>query len=210
VWHPQTVFSSIDVQGRYAYANQARIIVWNMAQFATALVPLMKDEDHAIAEFTEAVHAMPDMIEAEWLRVFGTKIGLGAPVAQDRALVDDLLHLMQATEADFTNTFRALGQPDTRPAIAGTPGFEAWQARWQARLEREEEWRARMAAANPAFIPRNHRIEQMISAGVEGDFAPFRRLLKVLAHPHEDQPEAADLTRPPEPHEVVRETFCGT
>ncbi len=209
-WHPQTVFSSIDRQGRYAYDNQARIIVWNMAQFASALVPLAADEDSAIAEFTEAVHAMPALIEAERLRVFGGKIGLADPAEEDRALIDDLLQLMQEAGADFTNTFRALGRTDTPEALAGVAGFAAWRDRWQSRLEGETEWRARMSAANPAFIPRNHRVEQMIAAAVEDDFTPFHRLLDVLSRPYQDQPEAADLTRPPEPHEVVRATFCGT
>ncbi len=210
IWHPQTVYSSIDRQGRYAYDNQARIIVWNMAQFASALVPLMEDQDRAITEFTEVVHAMPGLIEAEWLRVFGAKIGLATPNEDDRALIDDLLHLMQEAGADFTNTFRALGRPDARATFAGIAGFDAWQDRWQTRLARESGWRARMDAANPAFVPRNHRVEEMISAAVEGDFAPFQRLLDVLSRPYLDQPEAADLTLPPAPHEVVRETFCGT
>src|SRR5690606_26125879 len=86
-YHPQTVYSSIDHHGRYAYDNQAEVIVWNMAQFATALVLLMPEQEAAIAEFTEAVHAMPDFIEAEWLRVFGAKIGLAAPTEADRALI---------------------------------------------------------------------------------------------------------------------------
>lgn len=210
IWHPQTVYSSIDRNGRYAYDNQARIIVWNMAQFASALVPLMEDQESAITEFTEAVHAMPALIDAEWLRVFGAKIGLAAPDENDRALIDDLLRLMQVAEVDFTNTFRALGRPDAPAALMGTAGFDAWEARWQARLTSEDGWRARMDDANPAFIPRNHRVEEMIAAGVEGDFAPFRRLLDVLSRPYVDQPDAVDLTLPPAPHEVVRETFCGT
>ncbi|PVA09228.1 YdiU family protein [Pelagivirga sediminicola] len=210
VWHPQTVFSSIDRQGRYAYDNQARIIVWNMAQFASALVPLAEDEDRAIAEFTEAVHAMPAMIDAEWLRVFGAKIGLADAREEDRALIDDLLQLMQQSEADFTNTFRALPRPQARAAFADTAAFDAWEARWQARLESEPDWRAHMDAANPAFIPRNHRVEQMIEAAVDGDLAPFHRLMAVLSRPFEDQPDAQDLALPPQPQEVVRETFCGT
>lgn len=209
-WHPQTVLSSIDRQGRYAYDNQARVIVWNMAQFASALVPLMDDEESAVAEFTEAVNAMPEMIEAERLRVFGAKLGLAAPEAEDRALVDDLLALMQRAEADFTNTFRALARDETPGPLGDTDGYDAWAARWRAHRAQEEGWRARMDAANPAFIPRNHRVEQMITAAVEDDFAPFTRLMDVLSRPYTDQPEAADLTRPPEPHEVVRETFCGT
>ncbi|MDO5756243.1 MAG: YdiU family protein [Rhodobacterales bacterium] len=208
VWHPQTVYSSIDRHGRYAYDNQANVIVWNMAQLASALVPLMDDQDSAIDEFTQAINAMPAMIEAEWLRVFGAKIGLSAPTDEDRSLIDDLLALMQTAGVDFTNTFRNL--PQSPADLAKAAGFEKWNVRWQARLSHEEDWRARMEAVNPAFIPRNHRVEEAIKAGVDGDFAPFRRLLDVLSRPYIDQPEAADLALPPQPHEVVRETFCGT
>ncbi|WP_113911299.1 protein adenylyltransferase SelO [Roseovarius dicentrarchi] len=210
VWHPQTVFSSIDRNGRYAYDNQSAVIVWNMAQFASALIPLMDNQDRAIAEFTEAVNAMPALIEAEWLRIFGAKIGLADPSQEDRPLIDDLLGLMQAAEVDFTNTFRALARTDASDTFEQIDGFDAWHARWQARLTREGDWRARMNAANPAIIPRNHRIEEMIAAAVAGDFTPFHRLLDVLSRPYTDQPDAADLTQPPAPHEVVRATFCGT
>ena len=204
------VYSAIDRNGRYAYNNQAQIIVWNMAQLATALLPLMPDQEAAVADFTEAVHAMPDLIEAEWLRVFGAKIGLATPTETDRALVNDLLLLMQADSADFTNTFRALARGDAAQEFSDPAAFAAWEARWSARLEGESEWRARMDAANPAVIPRNHRIEQMIAAAVAGDYAPLHRLLGVLANPFEIAAEAADLTRPPAPDELVRQTFCGT
>lgn len=210
VYHPDQVFSSIDRQGRYGYSNQAHVIVWNMAQLATALVALMSDQDSAIADFTEAVHAMPDLIEAEWLRVFGAKIGLAAPGAQDRTLITDFLRLMHEGGADFTNTFRALARGEAAAQFDDRAPFEAWHVRWAERVADEDGWRARMDAANPAIIPRNHRIEEMIASAVAGDDAPFHRLMEALAHPFEDCTEAADLTRPPAPNEVVRQTFCGT
>ncbi len=209
-YHPQTVYSSIDAHGRYAYDNQAHVIVWNMAQFATALVPLMPEPQAAVEEFTALVHAMPDRIETEWLRAFCAKIGIVAPGPGDGALVGDLLARMAEGRADFTNTFRALVEGGARDQFLDPVAFDTWEAGWRARLTREADPEGVMRAANPAFIPRNHRIEQMIEAAIAGDFKPFERLLDVLSRPFEDQPEAAALRRPPTPSEVVPQTFCGT
>ncbi len=211
IYHSDTVYSSIDQMGRYAYNNQPDIAVWNMAQLATALVPLMPDADRAIHQFTDAVHAMPGKIQAAWLDRFRAKIGLGTAQEGDLALISDLLDRLAANQADFTNTFRALATGNApRDQFTVPAAFDAWADRWHARLEGEEAPEARMRAANPAFIPRNHRVEQMIAAAVEGDYDPFFRLLAVLSKPYDDQPEAADLTRPPQPSEVVPATFCGT
>src|SRR6056297_1462684 len=209
-YHPQTVFSSIDAHGRYAYDNQAHAIVWNMAQFATALVPLMPDQDAAIEEFTALVHAMPEQIEAERQRLFAAKIGIADPAPEDVQLVDDLLARMAEGRADFTNTFRALIEGGARDQFLDPNAFDAWEEGWRARIARETDPEAVMRAANPAVIPRNHRVEQMIQAAVGGDYAPFERLVEVLATPYEEQPEAADLRRPPGASETVHATFCGT
>src|SRR6056297_2767946 len=209
-YHPQQVFSSIDAHGRYAYDNQAHVIVWNMAQFATALVPLMPDQDAAIEEFTALVHAMPERIETEWRSAFGRKIGIENADTADAALVADLLERMAEGRADFTNTFRGLLDGTARDQFLDREAFDTWAEGWRARIEKERNPEAMMRAANPAVIPRNHRVEQMIEAAVSGDYAPFERLVSVLANPYDDQPDAADLMRPPDPAEVVRATFCGT
>jgi uncharacterized protein YdiU (UPF0061 family) len=210
-YDPEAVFSSIDRFGRYGYGAQPDIIVWNMAQLATALVPLMPDEEAAITGFTEAVHAMPEMIRAGWLKRFGAKIGLADPRPEDARLIGDLLLLMDSGQADFTNAFRALAEGTGRDAFTDRAGFDAWQARWQARLEEESgDPQALMRAVNPAIIPRNHRIEAAIAAAVAGDDAPFHRLNAALARPFDPRPEEADLRRPPTPEEVVPATFCGT
>jgi uncharacterized protein YdiU (UPF0061 family) len=209
-YHPVTVFSSIDAQGRYAYDNQANVIVWNMAQLATALVPLMPDGEAAVEEFTALVHAMPERIEAARQQAFAAKIGIAEAGPEEAALVDDLLARMAEGRADFTNTFCALSDGGAREQFLDPAVFAAWETGWRARIARERDPQAVMRAANPAIIPRNHRMEQMIEAAVAGDFAPFERLLDVLAHPFDDQPEAEDLRRPPAPSEVVRATFCGT
>ncbi len=209
-YHPQTVFSSIDAHGRYAYDNQVKIIVWNMAQLATSLVPLMPDSDAAVAEFTSAVHAMPQILHQYWRQLFGEKIGLSRTTVQDEPLIEELLRLMSQERADFTNTFRALAGDTPRDQFADPAAFDRWEGGWRKRLEAETDPRALMTATNPSVIPRNHRVEQMIQAAVAGDFAPFNRLIDILATPYADHTDDADLKRPPEPSEVVHQTFCGT
>ncbi len=209
-YHPDTVFSSIDRMGRYAYSNQPEIAVWNLAQLATALIQQMEDPEAAVAEATEIVHAMPGLIRAQWLAVFGAKIGLQRAQEQDAGLITDLLQLMAESQADFTNTFRALAEGTARDQFTDRAGFDRWVPRWQARLQGEADPVAVMRAANPTAIPRNHRIEQMIAAAVAGDYQPFHRLNEALSRPFDDQPDFADLMRPPRPDEVVAATFCGT
>lgn len=209
-YHPQTVFSSIDQKGRYASQNQPDIAVWNLAQLATCLLPLMGDRRHAVDAATDIVHSFPALFAAEWSRLFRAKIGLETAQPGDDALITGLLQRMATSGADFTNTFRALADGDASAHVTDDGAWDSWAPTWQARLKHERDPRSVMRAANPAFIARNHRIEQMIEAAVEGDFAPFHRLNTVLAHPFEDQPEAADLQAVPENHERVLQTFCGT
>ena len=209
-YHPHTVFSSIDQFGRYAYGNQPDITVWNMAQLATALIQQMDDKEEAAEEATEIVNAMPDLFPAEWLRLFRAKIGITEARDGDQQLIGQLLALMADGHADFTNTFRALATGQARDQFTDRDAFDGWARDWQDRLAEEPDPQSVMRAANPAFIPRNHRIEQMIEAAVGGDYAPFERMNEVLARPYEDQPDAEDLTRPPLADEVVQATFCGT
>lgn len=210
VYHPDTVFSSIDRMGRYAYSNQPDIAVWNLAQLATALIQQVEDREALVEEATEIVHAMPGLIRNHWLGVFRAKIGVTHATGDDHVLINDLLDLMAAGQADFTNGFRALAGSNARDQFADPEAFDAWAARWRARLRDEPDPVPVMTAANPAFIPRNHRIEQMIAAAVDGDYGLFHRLNAVLKRPFDDQPDQADLARPPAPAEVVAATFCGT
>ncbi len=209
-YHPNTVYSAIDRMGRYAYSNQPDIAVWNLAQLATALIQQMEDKDAAVEEATEIIHAMPDLLQQNWLARFRAKIGLATEEDGDPELISDLLARMTQGQADFTNTFRALGSDAARDQFADPQAFDAWSEGWHSRLEGEDDPTATMSAANPAFIPRNHRVEQMIQAAVQGDYALFQRLNDVLSRPYENQPEAVDLTHPPSEAEVVHATFCGT
>ena len=207
-YHADTVFSSIDRTGRYAYSNQPRIAVWNMAQFATALLQQLDDPEAAVPEATKIVHAMPSQIEAAWLRRFAAKIGIADPQKDDTALIEDLLALMQAQGADFTNTFAALGEGGARDQFLDPKAFDAWEQTWLARIGERDAAQALMVQVNPRVIPRNHRIEAMIAAAVAGDYAPFERLMQAFADPF--GASDSDLMRPPLASEKVPATFCGT
>ncbi|MEO0745842.1 MAG: protein adenylyltransferase SelO family protein, partial [Pseudomonadota bacterium] len=200
------VFSSIDQMGRYAYGNQPRIAVWNMAQLATALIQLMDDKDAAVEQATAIVHAMPGQLQAAWLRRFGAKIGLAEPRAEDQQLIEELLALMQADGADFTNAFAALGTDTARDHFVDRDAYDAWEDKWR-KLKPDADV---MARANPQIIPRNHRIEEMIEAAVGGDMDPFKRLMDALSRPYDLPATFDDLRRPPTQDEVVPATFCGT
>ncbi|MFK7880588.1 protein adenylyltransferase SelO [Roseobacter sp.] len=207
-FHADTVFSSIDQTGRYAYSNQPRIIVWNMAQLATSLLQLYDDPKTVLDEATEIVHAMPAQVEAAWLSEFAAKLGIANPKPEDAALISDLLNLMQQDGADFTNTFDALARGDAKDQFLDLDAYETWAKIWQARIATEDGPNAVMQAASPRIIPRNHRIEEMITAAVAGDDAPFERLLKALSDPYST--EDTDLMRPPTKAQRVPATFCGT
>ncbi|TYB82751.1 protein adenylyltransferase SelO [Maritimibacter fusiformis] len=209
-YHGATVFSSIDRMGRYAFQNQPDIALWNLAQLASALVPLIDpDQEAAVTAATEVLDRFAPAFRAAWLARFAAKIGIAAPRAEDEDLIVRLLKAMSASGADFTNTFRALAEGDASAHV--TEGWADWAADWQARLAQEPgDPATTMRAANPAVIPRNHRIEQMIEAAVTGDYAPFHALNAVLARPFDDTPDSAAFAAPPKPEEEVQQTFCGT
>lgn len=209
-YHPDTVFSSIDHMGRYAYAQQPGIAQWNLARFAEALLPLLHDSrDAAIALAKEVVHAFPARFEAAWLAVMRGKLGLAEAHPDDGALAAGLLAWMEATGADFTNTFRALA--------TGAPGDGApakWLGEWRARLAAEgrtdADARDAMRRANPVVVPRNHVVEAALAAAEHDDVGPLTALLASVTRPYEDGPWHDGQRGPaPEGAEPYR-TFCGT
>jgi uncharacterized protein YdiU (UPF0061 family) len=207
-FHNARVFSSIDQQGRYAYGNQPNMAIFNMAQLATALLQLFEDKDAALEEATTIIHAMPDQIEGAWLKRFAAKLGIGEPTPEDTDLIQSLLDLMQSQGADFTNSFRALSQGHARDQFTDRDAFDIWEKQHSARIKGLPDAQTLMQASNPAVIPRNHRIEQMIAAAVAGDMAPFERLMTAYATPFAlTDPE---LANPPTREEIVPATFCGT
>jgi serine/tyrosine/threonine adenylyltransferase len=223
-YDPAMVFSSIDELGRYAYANQPRIALWNLTRLAECLLPLLADEqDKAIEEAQSALGNFVETFDAPYQAGLRRKLGLFTARDDDRALAQDLLDAMAKNQADFTLTFRRLSDAAHAPAddrqvrelFADPTAYDEWAGRWRQRIGDEPQDAAArqtaMRSVNPAFIPRNHRIEAVIDAAVNrDDFAPFEELLTVLSKPYEDQPALSGYAEAPEPHQRVLQTFCGT
>jgi uncharacterized protein YdiU (UPF0061 family) len=214
-YDPGAVFSSIDQQGRYAYGNQPRIALWNLARLAECLMPLAGGEDAV----KEALGAFGPRFQAAYFAGLRRKTGLLTEQEGDDNLTQDLLKLMATDGADFTLTFRRLCDAAERPAgdaavralFKDTAAYDAWVERWRARLVNEAEPAVAMRAVNPAFIPRNHLVEAALAAAVErSDFQPFDELLDVLSRPYVDDPALALYATPPREEERVLQTFCGT
>jgi uncharacterized protein YdiU (UPF0061 family) len=208
-YDPATVFSSIDTQGRYAYANQPKIAQWNLARLAETLLPLIdEDTNRAIGRATEVVNGFSGHYERYWVRGMRVKLGLFNEEEADLNLATEFLTAMEGNNVDYTLAFRyladaALGEHERiRGLFADPSAYDRWSGHWHARLSREAvaplERSPAMRRANPAFIPRNHRVEEALSAAVEhDDYAPFERLLKILARPFDDQPEFTAYGEPP-------------
>ena len=223
---PGTVYSSIDHGGRYAYNQQPAIANWNLARLAECLLPLLDDQPQAAVErANEPLQAFASHFEAHFHPALAAKIGLEPGPEQNARLALDLMDAMSTGQADMTLVFRRLGElpaagPENdapvRELFVDQAAFDAWAERWRQRLAAEgrlddDARRAAMHRVNPAFILRNHLAQQAVDAAIERlDFEPMYRLQAVLARPFDDQPEAADLARPPAPDERVLTTFCGT
>lgn len=217
------VFSSIDGAGRYAFGNQPRAAQWNLARLAETLLPqIAANQAEAVRLASERLDRFPRLFDAAYARVMRDKLGLGSEEESDWSLTEDLLQRLEANQVDYTLFFRALCAAAEGPAAdapvaalfqdpAAYYGFtEAWRRRLQLDHVAPAVRAASMRQANPAIIARNHRIEQAIQAGVRGDFEPFETLVRVLARPFDEQPEAAHLAEPPLQAERVQQTFCGT
>jgi len=221
-YNPAQVFSSIDEMGRYAYANQPQIALWNLTRLAECLLPLFSDDkDKAIEQAQFILGEFAEKFTAAYQAGLRSKIGLFTARDGDAALVQDLLDAMAKNQADFTLTFRRLADAagdaeddSVRAQFTDPAAFDEWAVRWRQRVADEPqsatERQAAMRAVNPAFIPRNHRVEAVIAAAVNDDYAPFEELLTVLSKPFEDQPAYAAYAEPPLPEQRVLQTFCGT
>jgi uncharacterized protein YdiU (UPF0061 family) len=223
-YDPKKTFSSIDHDGRYAFANQPRIAQWNLTRFGETLLPLLADgEEDAARLATERLQGFSALFAEAYARVLRAKLGLVREEEDDPALAADLLARMASNGVDHTILFRRLcGAAEDRSEdaqiaslFAEPDAFNGWSQAWRRRLAREDlapgSRAAAMRLANPAFIPRNHRVAQAIEAAVRrDDFEPFEALVRVLKRPYEDQPDFAHLADPPRPEERVLQTFCGT
>lgn len=222
-YHPATVFSSIDTQGRYAYGQQADIAQWNLARLAETLLPLLdENSDTAIAQATEAIHAYPDCHARHWLTTFRAKLGLddsGDP-SRDRILAQDFLQLLKTRQLDFTHSFRALtdaAQGQTAPLhtlfSADDTAFQAWLQAWhQRQAQRTPALLEAMTRANPWLIPRNHQVEAALDTAVDQfNLAPFEHLLAAIRAPFTPNKTYQDLAAPaPREFTAAYQTFCGT
>ncbi len=216
VYDPDTVFSSIDADGRYAYGNQPAIAQWNLARLGEALLPLIDtDRARGVEAATAVLARFADRIGAHWMAGMRAKLGLFTEEAGDERLARDLLTWMHDTRADYTNTFRmfaSLGGPAARAGI--DPVFGLWHRAWQARLARQPQDGVEVAAlaqrSSPAVIPRNHRVEEALAAAEQGDLAPLTRLLAALAAPYDHKRSDDALAEPPVGGDGTYRTFCGT
>lgn len=216
-YNPETVFSSIDRYGRYAYGNQPDIGAWNLARYAETLVPLLDDENEQAVDLAKGVIAeYKNIYHCNWLEGMRSKLGLTNQKTEDEALIEDLLDIMGNYKADFSNTFIALTFDQlSNMELFESEEFAQWHKRWQSRLTRQDGSKEisyqLMRNTNPALIPRNHRVEKALEAAVEeGDYTVIKRFLDVLANPYahsEKQVEYATL--PPSSNYPYR-TFCGT
>lgn len=217
-YDPETVFSSIDRSGRYAFANQAPIAHWNLFRFAETLLPLLHAEESQAIKIAEAsLNTFPSRFMDYWLDGMRKKLGLFNAETEDLKLAEDLLMYMQKNQADYTNTFRALGKDTLQQMeIYQDTGFKNWLQQWQARLSRQSETLseslALMDQTNPAIIPRNHLVEAALNAAVdENNLQPLQKLLAAIARPYNPTADDAEFMQVPEAAFDARyQTFCGT
>lgn len=228
-YNHKQVYSSIDRQGRYAYDNQPNIGVWNLSRLAECLLPLFSDEpEDAVKLAQDILQKYINSYANEWLSGFRTKCGLtaaeGITPEDDKSLFELLLDTMAESRADFTLIFYYLSQLDAESSDNNTnfrrlfskpEAIDAWLSKWRERLSAEslsnEARQASMQLVNPVYIPRNHQVEAVIRAAEDrNDFAPFHALHTVLQNPFQYQDDKDQYMLPPEPQEVVQQTFCGT
>ena len=216
-YDPETVFSSIDQNGRYAFGNQPAIVQWNLICFATAILPLLhSNNEEAVTKAQDIINEFQPKFQHAWLQMMRAKLGLLSEEKKDGTLIQDFLEWMQQNKADYTNTFLDLMQenlPDK--AIYHTPTFTTWHQRWNERLSRNKEQRPAalklMRNNNPSVIPRNHRVEEALEEAQEhANFKPLQQLLEALASPYQTDDKHAHFQTPPPLNDKAYQTFCGT
>jgi len=214
---PGKVFSSIDTMGRYAWNRQSTMAKWNLARLAECLLPLFdKDQSAAIAKAKAVLSRFDEAFHGHYVAQFSAKLGL-AGGESNKSFIRETLSMMNANDIDFTLFFRRLtnfaaghGNKLLLEMFDDQGVAIRWLDLWQARFVQNGDTIEMMQGANPIYIPRNHRVEQAIEDAERGNFAPFHALVDLVALPYKDQPGCEHFENPPEPHEVVHETFCGT
>ncbi|WP_461612041.1 protein adenylyltransferase SelO [Clostridium sp. Marseille-QA1073] len=216
-YDPATVFSSIDIYGRYAYGNQPNIGAWNLARFAETLLPLLHiNQEEALKLAQNAISDFTTLYKRNWLSGMRAKLGIFNEEPGDESLIEGLLGIMQKYSADYTNTFRALTFDNIEDTVLfGKAEFDEWYKLWQERLTRQEESKVSskelMKSSNPAVIPRNHRVEEALKAAVEQeDYSVMEQLLDALSKPYAHSKEQDYYSKLPEPSSCPYRTYCGT
>lgn len=215
-YDPETVFSSIDVNGRYAYGNQPYIGGWNLARLAESLLPLLhEDEEKAVEIAQDALSAYSDLYKQNWLNGMRAKLGLFHQEEEDESLVQEWLKMMQKHRADYTNSFRSLTTGSYgESALFQSEEFGKWNRLWEERLGRQtqskEESLQLMKNSNPAVIARNYRVEEAIAAAADGDYSVTEKLLRVLENPYAYSPEQEEYCKLPPSGDQPYKTYCGT
>jgi len=216
LYDPETVFSSIDQNGRYSFFNQPGIAKWNLARFAECLVPLINENNSiAIQEASETVNNFSEIYEKNWFEMMNKKLGLSGEESGDKKLIMDLLSWMHKNKADYTNTFCFLmNQNLEKNEIYNEEGFLNWKKQWQARLKinknSPKESLELMHSNNPLVIPRNHKVEEALDAANNNDLNPLQNLLKILENPYENKENINDYQSPAPASDKIYKTFCGT
>jgi len=214
-YDPQTVFSSIDKMGRYAYCNQPIITKWNLARLAECLIPLIDtNQNKSIELATDIINSFEKKYEEKWMEMMRHKLGLSILDEKDKFLILDLLTWMHQHKADYTNTFCYLMNEKIQNDKIYTDGhFKIWKKRWQERLKKEKNIQDKsiklMKRNNPVVIPRNHKIEEVLNAAQEHDLKPFLRFLEILKKPYSSREDLKDYQTLSNSDEKYK-TFCGT
>ena len=213
-YDPKTVFSSIDRFGRYAYSNQPPITKWNLARFAECLIPLIdKNEEIAIKIATKLIDNFQNIYENKWLNMMRDKLGLFGNDKNDKKLIDDLLDWMKKNKVDYTNTFCHLMGVEVNNEIYKNKDFIIWFKEWKKRSQLNNNCKEKqinlMKKNNPIIIPRNHKVEEALSAAEKGDFKIMNKLLSILKYPYKIQDNISDFQTPTQFNNKYK-TFCGT
>lgn len=216
-YNPETVFSSIDHQGRYAYCNQPSITQWNLTRFAETLLPIIhSNKDKAIEIATETINDFSKIYKKSWLQMMRKKLGLFGRETEDENLINNLLSWMNQKKTDYTNTFNSLTKEDvSKNKLFQDNNFVNWYKKWKLRLTQhkspEQSSSDLMSANNPLIIPRNYKVEEALNAATaSGDLTQIHNFLKVLKNPYKDHFEIPNYQSSPPPSDKIYKTFCGT
>lgn len=215
-YHPDTVFSSIDEYGRYAYSNQPAIAQWNLARFAETLLHLLSENEETQMELAKkTLYEFANIYEGYWLKGMRRKLGLETEEEGDRELINTFLEHLQDSNADFTLSFRNLAKADGMSLVSSPDGsFQNWYRRWLERLGREskglEQAALLMNQVNPMVIPRNHKVEEALEAAQKNDLSLFQALLVAVREPFSESEGIAAFSHPPPSNQCRYKTYCGT